>query len=102
MFLSMALKEWDLLISAMLSGRQAILLRKGGILEAENQFELDHSRFLFYPTFVHQDPRMVKEQRRGEIRKMAAEPERIEIRGYGEVAAIFEVPGREAMDRLFD
>jgi hypothetical protein len=100
--LNVALKEWDLVISAMLAGRQAILLRKGGILESENQFELEHKRFLFYPTFVHQDPRMTKPEFRGEIRRVSAEPEQVELRGYGEAAAIFEVPGRPQMDQLFD
>jgi hypothetical protein len=98
--MNIALKEWDLVISELLAGRQAILLRKGGILEANNEFELEQRRFLFYPTFVHQDPRMVKAEKRGEIRAMASEPGEVEIRGYGEVARIFEVPGREAMDRL--
>jgi hypothetical protein len=100
--LSIALKEWDLLIKALLAGEQAILLRKGGILEADNQFELEHNRFLFYPTFIHQDPRMLKPAWRGRIQKLAAEPDRIEIKGYGEVAAILEVPGRPQLETLSD
>lgn len=105
--LNVALKEWDLVISELLAGEQVILLRKGGILEAENQFELEHRRFLFYPTFIHQDPRMVKPAFRGRIRTLAAEPEAIAIRGYGEVAGIFEVPmpekvGREKLASLED
>jgi len=102
MTLSTALKEWDLLITALLEGRQAILLRKGGILEAENQFELEHERFLFYPTYVHQDPKMVKPQFREGIRREAAEPELLTIRGYGEVARIFEVPSRAKLEMLDD
>jgi len=107
MTLSIALKEWDLVISELLAGRQVVLLRKGGILEAENQFELEHRRFLFYPTFIHQDPRMVKPAFRERIRTLPAEPEVLEIRGYGEVARIFEVPmpekvGREQLAALED
>jgi hypothetical protein len=93
--LHIALKEWDLTIRELLAGRQAILLRKGGILEAENQFTLEHPRFLFYPTFIHQNPRP-------EIRALPAEPAEIEITGYGEVARILEVPSRAAMDQLRD
>jgi hypothetical protein len=98
--LTISLKEWDLLINALLTGEQAILLRKGGILEADNQFELEHKRFLFYPTFIHQDPRMVKPEWRERIGKLAAEPDKIEIKGYGEVAAILEVPGRPQLETL--
>ena len=50
--LAVALKEWDLVITALLEGRHAVLLRKGGLLEADNQFELEHPRFLFFPTFI--------------------------------------------------
>jgi hypothetical protein len=101
-FLATALKEWDLLINALLAGEQAILLRKGGIYEADNQFELEHQRFLFYPTFIHQDPRMVKPEWRNRIRKLAAEPDKIDIKGYGEVAEILEVPGRPQLETLSD
>src|SRR3954469_22010562 len=90
--LSIALKEWDLVISDLLAGRQALLLRKGGILESHNEFELEHKRFLLYPTFVHQDPKMTKPERRAELRRAAHEPGEVEIRGYAEVARILEVP----------
>lgn len=102
MTLSTALKEWDLLITALLEGRQAVLLRKGGILEAENQFTLEHERFLFYPTYVHQDPKMVKPRFRDGIRREAAEPEMLTIRGFGEVERIFEVPSRANLEMLND
>jgi hypothetical protein len=100
--LHIALKEWDLVISALVSGRQAILLRKGGILEAENQFELEHSRFLFFPTFIHQNPRMVKPALRQGIFSVRQEPDRVEIRGWAEVVRIVEVPSRPALERLDD
>jgi hypothetical protein len=102
MTLSIALKEWDFLISALLAGRQALLLRKGGILESENQFELEHNRFLLYPTFVHQDPRMLKPALRQELERTRAEPDTITIRGYADVARIFEVPSRLQLEALDD
>ena len=99
--LNVALKEWDLVISAMLAGRQAVLLRKGGILESDNQFELEHKQFLFYPTYVHQDPRMTKAEFRGEIRGDGGGAARwscaVTARRRG-----FCVPGRKQMDELFD
>lgn len=98
--LRIALKEWDLVVRELLAGRQAILLRKGGILDSGNHFELEHRRFALFPTFIHQDPEMVKEERRAEIRRMAQEPGEIEIAGWGEAAEILEVPSRAGMDRL--
>jgi hypothetical protein len=102
MTLSIALKEWNLQITALLQGRQALLLRKGGILESDNQFTLEHNRFLFYPTFIHQDPRMVKPPYRAGLTHMAAEPDSLTLRGYGEVARIFEVPSRPQLEALDD
>lgn len=103
--LSVALKEWHLLIRALLDGRQALLLRKGGILESENQFALEHPCFLFFPTFIHQDPRMVKPEFRAGLKSVREEPSKIEICGWGEVARIFELAphhGRQRLDQLSD
>jgi hypothetical protein len=105
--LSVALKEWELQIDAMLAGRQAFLLRKGGILESENEFELEHRRFLFFPTVVHQDPRMVKPEFRAGLRQEREEPDRVTIKAYGEAVKIFEVPrptevGRKKLESLSD
>ena len=100
--LNVALKEWNLLCNALLDGTQALLLRKGGILEANNEFELEHKRFLLFPTFIHQDPNMVKPQWRTGLTSVRAEPETLTLRGYGEAVRIFEVPSRPAMDRLRD
>jgi hypothetical protein len=98
--ISVALKEWDLQINALLAGRQAFLLRKGGILESENEFELEHPRFLFFPTVVHQDPRMVKPEFREGLRQVREEPDKVEIKAYGEVARILEVPGIGGREKL--
>ena len=102
LMLNVALKEWDLTIGSMLAGRQVTLLRKGGILEAENQFELEHRRFLFFPTFVHQDPRMVKPAYRAGLKQVREEPERVTLAGWGEAARIFEVPSRRQLEQLDD
>jgi hypothetical protein len=98
--LNVALKEWDLTIRQMLAGKQVVLLRKGGILESDNQFELEHQRFLFFPTFVHQDPRMVKPAFRAGLTQLRTEPEKVTISGHGEVARIFEVPSRGQLEKL--
>src|SRR5579862_4343324 len=49
-----ALKEWAAICKALALGRQAVLLRKGGIDESSGKFQLEHKDFWLYPTFVHQ------------------------------------------------
>jgi hypothetical protein len=49
-----ALKEWAIVCKALKEGRQVILLRKGGILEYRQGFEVKHEQFLLFPTYEHQ------------------------------------------------
>ncbi|MEO9294255.1 MAG: DUF1802 family protein [Nitrososphaera sp.] len=49
-----ALKEWAVVCRALEQGRQTVLLRKGGILEFRQGFEVKHDRFMLFPTFEHQ------------------------------------------------
>jgi hypothetical protein len=49
-----ALKEWAVICRALAEGRQALLVRKGGIAESGGEFEVEHQRFWLFPTYVHQ------------------------------------------------
>jgi hypothetical protein len=49
-----AFKEWAAICRALASGRQDVILRKGGIVEPNGTFAVDHHRFLLLPTFLHQ------------------------------------------------
>jgi hypothetical protein len=49
-----AFKEWAVICAALAEGRQAIILRKGGIAEAGGDFQVEHTRFWLYPTYLHQ------------------------------------------------
>jgi hypothetical protein len=98
--LNVALKEWDIVCSALASGRQIILLRKGGISESIGGFELEHSRFLLFPTFLHQNLQMLKSEVHTQFHPHAAEPEKIEINLAAEVNDIVRLKNREQMDAL--
>src|SRR5262245_53343091 len=50
----MAFKEWSVVVDALASGRQIIILRKGGINEGRNGFQIDYPEFLLFPTLFHQ------------------------------------------------
>ncbi len=51
-----AFKEWAGVVAALADGRQSLILRKGGIDEAEGpgRFRAEHDAFWLYPTWVHQ------------------------------------------------
>lgn len=49
-----ALKEWAVVCAALASGRQTLLLRKGGIAEGPSGFTVQHPEFWLYPTRFHQ------------------------------------------------
>ncbi|AFZ67469.1 DUF1802 family protein [Deinococcus peraridilitoris] len=59
---SYALKEWDAQVRALLSGEVSLLLRKGGIMETHDGFEVEHRSFLLYPTFLHQNPQELRSE----------------------------------------
>lgn len=63
-----ALKEWDAQVRALSRGDSALLLRKGGIMETHDGFEVEHRSFLLYPTFLHQNPAELREDARAELR----------------------------------
>jgi hypothetical protein len=52
--ISAALKEWAVVCKALEDGRQVLLLRKGGIMEYRQGFQMRHNTFFLYPTFEHQ------------------------------------------------
>jgi hypothetical protein len=55
-----AFKEWAVICQALAEGRQALILRKGGIAETSGEFRLEHTRFWLYPTYLHQQRTGVK------------------------------------------
>jgi len=98
--LDVGLKEWATVVHALETGRQILLLRKGGILEqsVKNRFSITHNEFLLFPTYLHQS--------RGELKPevafepAAAEPDSVRITAAGVVTDIVKVASREQIDRL--
>ncbi len=85
-----ALKEWDAQVRALETGRTALIVRKGGIIERNGDFEVEHSRFWLYPTFLHQNP--------GELRPEFAtllrddpRPGQLEIRALAHVTRVWQL-----------
>jgi hypothetical protein len=92
--LHVAFKEWAAVCRALALGRQAIILRKGGISEAGGSFEPEHHRFWLYPTYVHQQQGGLKADAAELVR--AAQAERppadiLRLSHFAEVNAIYRV-----------
>jgi hypothetical protein len=51
---ALAFKEWTLICDALGSGRQILILRKGGIAEGRGGFSFQERRFYLFPTSFHE------------------------------------------------
>ncbi|MDQ3198626.1 MAG: DUF1802 family protein [Verrucomicrobiota bacterium] len=47
-------KEWALVCAALGTGRQSVIIRKGGIAEGRDGFGFRHREFFLFPTFFHE------------------------------------------------
>jgi hypothetical protein len=116
-----ALKEWAVTVRALAEGEQLVTLRKGGIREENKHFEVEHDRFFLYPTFDHQRNDLVRESHHPELRRALeegvwpdeeppprallqdggiAQPDRVRIRSWAEVADHFETADPRIVDSL--
>lgn len=90
-----ALKEWDTQCQALVAGQSALLIRKGGIMETHDGFEVEHRRFLLYPTFLHQNPAELRPEFAGLLRD-DPRPGQIVLPALAEVVAVHRVESLEA------
>ena len=58
--MSIGFKEWALVCDALGTGRQSIILRKGGIAEGRDGFRFQHATFLLMPTLFHEQVNKLK------------------------------------------
>lgn len=98
------LKEWAVAVKALESGRQAIVLRKGGIAEETREFRLESPAFYLFPTYEHQRPELVKESERDVVAVTREEalrhPGIVRLTSYAEVAEDIELSDAAALSRL--
>jgi hypothetical protein len=116
-----AFKEWAVTVRALAEGEQLLTLRKGGVREDNKHFEIEHDRFFLYPTFDHQRNDLVRESHRPELGRALeegvwtegepspnalvqdgglAQPDRVRIRAFAEVAASYLVSDPRCVDQL--
>ncbi len=97
-----AFKEWAVVCAALATGRQTIILRKGGIHEGREGFRVEHREFWLFPTGFHQQrdeviseawPLLDEVQSRGQ-------PSGIALDLFAVVEAAHHILDRTALARL--
>lgn len=83
------------------SGRQMIILRKGGIAEGPRGFEVIDRQFFLYPTYLHQSPTSVVPSWRDALDQCVdPAPGSVTIRHYAIVASWVRVRTLEKLEAL--
>jgi hypothetical protein len=95
-----ALKEWAVVCRALEAGGQTLLIRKGGIEEVKQGFEVTHRAFWLFPTYIHQKPAdLVAEARADFEAAQAARPPEDSVR-VGLFATVSDVVKVLDLERL--
>jgi hypothetical protein len=96
---NIALKEWAITCEALAQGRQIILLRKGGLLDEDGTFSLEHGQFFLLPTYLHQEEALVKPEHRDLFRSAQKIPgETLQVaylRHFARVEAVWQLTEKD-------
>lgn len=97
----MALKEWAVVVDALLDGRQTLTLRKGGISEEGGVFRTDVPEFLLYPSFEHQEENAIRPEERYRFARVEPPPPgRVRFPGFARVRSVAPVPSAADLPSL--
>ena len=98
-----ALKEWAVVVTALGEGSQILLLRKGGIAEAEGEFRLTANEFFLYPTWEHQQEDSLQPRCAARFRSHLSPPEpkdQLSFEHYAVVTDAWPAPGLPRMEQF--
>ena len=101
----LALKEWAVVVHALGTGKQSLLLRKGGLHERHGRFSTEHTEFFLFPTYVHQMAQGVVEAATTDLRTaLESQPpeDQIVIAYYAIVEDLVWLDSRERLTALAD
>jgi hypothetical protein len=89
-----AFKEWAVICRALAEGRQALILRKGGIAEPGGDFEPAHTRFWLFPTYLHQKADALKPEALTLLQAVEADRPpagTVQLTHFAEVGGVYHV-----------
>jgi hypothetical protein len=98
-----AFKEWAVICRALAEGRQALILRKGGIAEPGGTFRVEQPRFWLYPTYVHQQTEGITSEALPLLEQALADrpPEgMLRLSHFAEVAKVRHLTDLAAVEKL--
>lgn len=97
-----ALKEWAVIVHALLEGEQIVDVRKGGLREEGRHFQVAAPRFYLYPTVEHQKPELLKPAYRRWLDLAPGAPvgQPLTLPGWAEVVGSVTVTEPEALAKL--
>lgn len=97
-----ALKEWQVAVDALSTGKTVILLRKGGIREVGGRFSVAHDRVLLYPTYEHQKPHLLQPEYAHLVTPVESgwHPETIEITAWADITDTLQVTDPKRVEAL--
>ena len=97
-----ALKEWAVVVHALLEGEQILDVRKGGLHEDGRHFAVQSNRLWLYPTAEHQKGELLKEPYRHWIDLASASPvgEPIRLDGWADVVRVATITEPEQLDAI--
>jgi len=97
--MAVAFKEWALVCEALGTGRQSVILRKGGIAEGRGGFGFDHQEFYLFPTWFHGQ---VEKVRIPEAVLPQQDPDSVTISHLAALEWSGRIDDKEALHRLED
>ncbi|GCL70847.1 DUF1802 domain-containing protein [Paenibacillus naphthalenovorans] len=101
---AVCLKEWAVAVEALRTGRQLLIMRKGGIREETKDFQVESESFYLYPTYEHQKKELIKPEYRSEVKEVEAgwsgrQTEAV-INCCAELAEDILISSQEELDRI--
>lgn len=97
-----AMKEWAVAIKALEQGKTIMVMRKGGIREEGNRFQITSDSVLLYPTYEHQQPNLLKPAYSPQVTPVASgwHPETVKISSFAKITDIFQVTEQKTLTDL--
>jgi hypothetical protein len=98
-----AFKEWAAICTALGTGRQSLIIRKGGIHEGNDGFRVAHQEFWLFPTYLHEAAGALEPEAAALVEQAEAERAAVgtlRIAHYAVVTDVFEVLDETRLPQL--